>query len=171
MELKQIKELMTAMERLGLTKLVMKNGEFELELAREGTTPPAHHALDEQTLANLHLDKASLALLRGATAGSLAAAEKVPGSPAKAAAEVVEDTSSLFVKAPLVGTLYLSPSPEAEPFVRVGDRIQENTVVCIVEAMKVMNEVKAGVAGTVKEILVDNSHPVEYGTKLFRVAP
>lgn len=159
------------MERLGLTKLVMKNGEFELELAREGSTPPSHHALEEHALANLHLDKASLALLRGATAGSLAAAEKAPGSPARPPANEVEDTSSLFVKAPLVGTLYLTPSPEAEPFVRVGDRIQENTVVCIVEAMKVMNEVKAGVTGTVKEILVDNGNPVEFGTKLFRVTP
>ena len=74
-----------------------------------------------------------------------------------------------FVTSPMVGTFYSSPAPDAPPFAKVGDKIDKNTVVCIIEAMKVMNEVKANVSGTVAEILVDSAHPVEFGTKLFRI--
>ena len=74
-----------------------------------------------------------------------------------------------FITAPLVGTMYQANSPEDAAFVKVGDRVDENTVVCIIEAMKVMNEVKAGMNGTIAEILIENAHPVEFGTKLFRV--
>jgi len=73
------------------------------------------------------------------------------------------------ITSPMVGTFYSSPSPEDPAFVKVGDTVTADTVVCIVEAMKVMNEVKAGISGKVTEILVENGHPVEYGTKLFRV--
>jgi acetyl-CoA carboxylase biotin carboxyl carrier protein len=69
----------------------------------------------------------------------------------------------------MVGTYYSAPSPDDPAFIKVGDRIEANTVVCIVEAMKVMNEVKAGVAGVVAEVLLSNGHPVEFGTKIFRV--
>ncbi|MCK4982442.1 MAG: acetyl-CoA carboxylase biotin carboxyl carrier protein, partial [Victivallaceae bacterium] len=69
--------------------------------------------------------------------------------------------------APIVGTFYASPSPEAKAFVSVGDKVTVDTVVCIVEAMKVMNEIKAEKAGVIKEILVENSTPVEYGQALF----
>ncbi|MBS0650861.1 MAG: acetyl-CoA carboxylase biotin carboxyl carrier protein, partial [Verrucomicrobia bacterium] len=62
-----------------------------------------------------------------------------------------------------------APSPDDPPFIKVGDRVEENTVVCIIEAVKVMNEVKAGVSGVVAEILVDNAHPVEFGTKILRI--
>jgi acetyl-CoA carboxylase biotin carboxyl carrier protein len=65
--------------------------------------------------------------------------------------------------------MYHAASPEDASFVKVGDRVDENTIVCIIEAMKVMNEVKAGMSGTIAEILSDNAHPVEFGTKLFRV--
>ena len=69
----------------------------------------------------------------------------------------------------MVGTFYSSPSPDDPHFVKVGDKIEKHTVVCIIEAMKVMNEVKAGVGGTVAEILIESGHPVEFGTKLFRI--
>jgi acetyl-CoA carboxylase biotin carboxyl carrier protein len=70
----------------------------------------------------------------------------------------------------MVGTFYRSPSPDAAPYVEVGDRITKDTVVCIVEAMKVMNEIKAEVAGDILEILVQNGEPVEYGQPLFLVS-
>jgi acetyl-CoA carboxylase biotin carboxyl carrier protein len=69
----------------------------------------------------------------------------------------------------MVGTFYSSPSPDQPVFVKVGDRVSENTVVCIIEAMKVMNEVKAGVSGVVAEVLVSNAEAVEFGSKLFRI--
>ena len=86
------------------------------------------------------------------------AAAAVPAAPA-----APENT----IDAPIVGTFYASPSPEAKAFVSVGDKVTVDTVVCIVEAMKVMNEIKAEKAGVIKEILVENSTPVEYGQALF----
>ncbi len=80
-----------------------------------------------------------------------------------------EEKSGKYVTAPLVGTFYRAASPDDPYFVKVGDRVNENTIVCIIEAMKVMNEVKAGLSGTVTEILLENAHPVEFGAKLFRI--
>ncbi len=74
-----------------------------------------------------------------------------------------------FVLSPMVGTFYASPSPDDPVFVKVGDRVEEGTVLCIIEAMKVMNEVKAGMSGILSEVLVDNAHPVEFWSKLFRI--
>jgi len=74
------------------------------------------------------------------------------------------------IKSPIVGTFYSAPSPDSEPFVEVGSKIEENSVVCIVEAMKVMNEIKAEVSGTIVEILVKNGEAVEYGQVLFKVS-
>jgi acetyl-CoA carboxylase biotin carboxyl carrier protein len=72
------------------------------------------------------------------------------------------------VKSPMVGTFYRASSPEADPFVREGDKVEESTVLCLIEAMKVMNEIPAGIAGVVREILVKNGESVEYGQPLFR---
>jgi acetyl-CoA carboxylase biotin carboxyl carrier protein len=87
-----------------------------------------------------------------------------PGGAAEAAAEEL-----IEVRSPMVGTYYSSASPESEPYADIGMAVDEDTVVCIVEAMKVMNEVKAECAGTVAEICVQNAQPVEYGQVLFRV--
>ena len=72
------------------------------------------------------------------------------------------------ITAPIVGTLYAAPSPDAPNFVKVGDKVQAGTVLCIIEAMKLMNEIEAEVSGTVREILVENAEPVEYGQALFQ---
>ncbi|MBU8901110.1 MAG: acetyl-CoA carboxylase biotin carboxyl carrier protein [Victivallales bacterium] len=88
-----------------------------------------------------------------------------PVAPAAAPAESAEPKNT--IDSPIVGTFYSSPSPETPIFVSVGDKVTVDTVVCIVEAMKVMNEIKAEKAGIIKEILVDNSTPVEYGQALF----
>ncbi len=73
------------------------------------------------------------------------------------------------MSSPMVGTFYASSSPDKPSFVKVGDKVEEHTVVCIIEAMKVLNEVKAGVKGTVAEILIENTQPVEFGSKMFRI--
>ena len=75
------------------------------------------------------------------------------------------------IKSPMIGTFYRKPSPESESYVEVGDTVTADTVVCIVEAMKVMNEIKAEISGVVTEILVEDSRPVEFGQPLFRVRP
>lgn len=90
-------------------------------------------------------------------------------APAAAAAPAPEASNLKEIKSPMVGTFYASPSPEAGPFVKVGQTVTPDTVVCIVEAMKVMNEIKAEVSGTIAEISADNGKPVQFGQALFRV--
>lgn len=103
-----------------------------------------------------------------------AAAAPVAAAPPAAPAAVAAATAAPEVKAvvktidsPIVGTFYRSSSPEAKPFVNIGDRVSPETVVCIIEAMKVMNEIKAEKSGVIKEILIENASPVEFGQPLF----
>ncbi len=176
MDNKQIKELMAAMERSGITKLILKEKSgVELHLERQDgrrpateSQPPAQHGLPHPAHqmphypVGYHHPHLPLDHSRSASHGA-AAEESKEGAPVAAA--------GLFIKSPMVGTFYNAPSPEDPPFVKVGDRVEPDTVVCIIEAMKVMNEVKAGVSGTVAEMLVQSSQPVEFGTKLLRIVP
>jgi acetyl-CoA carboxylase biotin carboxyl carrier protein len=97
-----------------------------------------------------------------------AAAAGAPAAQATAAPAAVEDSGNT-IDSPIVGTFYTSPSPDADPFVKVGDTVHEDTVVCIVEAMKVMNEIKAETTGTISEVCVSNGEAVEFGQPLFKV--
>lgn len=154
---------MAVMGRTGTKRLMVKKEGFELELERqengkiiETTFDPS----DEMILRQENtLHRASLGLNRSK--------ENQPSTNTPSKDQ--EEVAGSYVTSPMVGTYYATPSPDDLPFVKVGDRVEKHTVVCIIEAMKVMNEVKAGVAGTVAEILVENGHPVEFGTKLFRV--
>ncbi|MFP6738716.1 MAG: acetyl-CoA carboxylase biotin carboxyl carrier protein, partial [Planctomycetota bacterium] len=101
---------------------------------------------------------------------AIQAALPTGSAPESGEEEPVEAEDDLHkVASPLVGTFYRAPSPEDEPFVSEGDRVEEDTVICIVEAMKVMNEVTAGVSGIVREVLVENCDPVEFGQPLFKI--
>ena len=88
---------------------------------------------------------------------------------AAAPAAAAEEPGVIFVKSPMVGTFYRAPTPESKPFADNGTVITETAVVCIIEAMKIMNEIQAEVKGTVLEVLVENGQPVEYGQRLFKV--
>lgn len=92
-----------------------------------------------------------------------------PVFPVAAPAGNTEDLPT--IKAPIVGTLYLQSAPGAAPFVKVGSEVDEDTVVCIIEAMKIMNEIKAETRGTIVEILAENGKPVDFGRPLFKVRP
>lgn len=167
MDLKQIKELMTAMERAGIKKLTMKqkNGD-EVHLERHDEHAPHPHpavpAFYPPVYAHSHPRETE-------SSQRHAPLPKHAHDEAAGAKEKAEEKPGKYVTAPLVGTFYATPSPDDPPFVKVGDRVTENTVLCIIEAMKVMNEVKAGMSGKIEEILVDNAHPVEFGTKMFRI--
>ncbi|MBM3208558.1 MAG: acetyl-CoA carboxylase biotin carboxyl carrier protein [Chlamydiae bacterium] len=171
MELKQVKELMAAMEKAGIKKLSIKEKTgYELHLEREGEHEAnsaanshsggalfAHHPSFKHHDSHhfpVHHHPAHPPITAETKAESGAKNEKVDGK---------------FITSPMVGTFYRTPSPEDPPFIKVGDKVDENTVVCIVEAMKVMNEVKAGMSGVVAEVCLENGHPVEFGSKLFRI--
>ena len=101
---------------------------------------------------------------------------QVPGSPAASggggpASGAASGTRLLEVKSPMVGTFYRSPEPGAEPYAKVGSRVATGQTLCIIEAMKIMNELESEVSGVVKEILVEDAQPVEFGQVLFRVEP
>lgn len=166
MELKQIKELMIAMERSGTRRLVLKEKQFELVLEREekdqldGGYSSSYQSSEIGEREDSD-DRANQALSRGAEMPTALATATSKNEPT--------DKNQVFITSPMVGTFYSGPSPEDPPFVKVGDKIEKDTLVCVIEAMKVMNEVKAGISGTIVEILTDNAHPVEFGTKLFRV--
>ena len=96
-----------------------------------------------------------------------AAAGGAAAAPSTAAAE--EETGVSFIKSPMVGTFYRAASPESKPFVEGGAKVVETSVVCIIEAMKIMNEIQAEAKGTILEILVESGQPVEYGQRLFKI--
>ena len=97
----------------------------------------------------------------------------VPATPTEAApaqaAAAASDAEIKYITSPMVGTFYRGPSPDAPPYAEVGKQVDEEAVVCIIEAMKVMNEIKAEIIGVITEVLVENAKPVEFGQKLFEV--
>lgn len=168
MELKQIKELMAAMGRTGTKRLILKKENFEITLEREELNgmrlnDQQFDLADENYKQPSHWSRADHALSQGSDMPSVRVSSHVPPEVPK------EDMNSKYVNSPMVGTFYIAPSPEDPSFIKVGDRVEKNTVVCIIEAMKVMNEIKANMTGTVVEVLVETGQPVEFGTKLFRI--
>jgi acetyl-CoA carboxylase biotin carboxyl carrier protein len=113
-----------------------------------------------------------LKLRREKLLSSLDVIEKSPVPASKEPPQETEDTAHLFtVTSPIVGTFYSSPAPDAEPYVEVGSRVKKGQVLCIVEAMKLMNEIESEVDGVVVRILVENGQSVEYGEPLFLIEP
>ncbi len=164
MDLKQIKELMGAMGRARMRKLRLKQGDFEIQLERE-----SQQKAGEQPSVFVHSHPIPPHMSAPVMHAPAAPASGDVAAPAPAAEVAAPPVEGSFVTSPMVGTFYSSPSPDADPFIKVGDRVTEETVVCIVEAMKVMNEVKAGVSGTVKEVLLEDGQAMEFGTKILRV--
>ncbi len=153
MDLEQIKELINHLEKSKLIKLEIKNGDFELRLEKETAQLP---------IARTHRT------VQAEGPGESAFQSEVPLKGERGGSARV-DAPGTYVTSPMVGTYYCTPAPDQPSFVKVGDKVNENTVVCIIEAMKVMNEVKAGMSGTIAEILADNAQPVEFATRLFRI--
>ena len=108
-----------------------------------------------------------------AAATAAVAAPRPAAGPAPGSAEALAaaDEGLHWVASPIVGTFYRAPNPDAEPYVKVGDIVHEGQTLCIVEAMKLMNEIESDVAGTIVKVLPDNAQPVEYGERLFAVRP
>jgi len=108
-----------------------------------------------------------------APVASIAAAAAVPAiASTPAPAKVSLESEDLFyIKSPIVGTFYTAPNPNSPPFVSIGDMVEKGSVLCIIEAMKLMNEIESEVAGEIVSVFVDNGQPVEYGEKLFAIRP
>lgn len=150
MEIKDIKRIVELMKNNDLTEFSMKDEETELAMKRGS---------DQQIV------------MAAAPVGMapVAAASPVVAAPAAAAPAVDEDDGLIEIPSPIVGTFYRKPAPDADSFVQVGSEVSEETVVCVIEAMKVMNEIKAEEAGEAVEILVQNGEAVEFGQPLFLI--
>jgi len=146
MDLRKLKTLIDLVADSGIAELEITEGEGKVRIVKfsQSTQPVA--PVQEQ-------------VVPVAVAPAAAAAPAAPAAPAMPAGHVV--------KAPMVGTFYRAPNPGAAPFVEVGQSVKEGDAVCIIEAMKLLNEIEADKAGVIKEILVENGEPVEYGQPLF----
>ena len=156
----QIKEIIEMVAKHRLHGLELERSGFKLSIAGE-SIPAAAPAPARP---------ADAAPTPVAASASAPAAAPVAAAPS-AAAESAVPADSHVIKSPIVGTFYAAPSPDAEPFVRVGDRVRVGQVLCIVEAMKLMNEIESDVAGTVLQVYPKNAQPVEYGEPLFAIKP
>ena len=154
-DLDQIKELLDAFEERKMQKLELKHGEFEILLER--SVSPSD-VVASPYMPSMPVAQIPQAPIHADPSAVVSTPNSAPVEPA-----------GTFITSPMVGTFYAAPAPEEPPFVKVGDTVKEGQVVCIVEAMKVMNEVKATESGVVKEILMENGHPVEFGSKIFRL--
>jgi len=158
LDLKQIKQIIELMKRSDLTEFAVEEEGFKLKIRRGQNGQPVVSSSRNSNSPFPNLELSS-------------AAPQNLGSPAAVAPAVVgeEELGISYIKSPMVGTFYRAASPESKAFSDVGTRVVENTPVCIIEAMKIMNEIQAETKGTIVEILVENGQPVEYGQRLFKV--
>ena len=161
MDIRKVKKLIEMLEESNLNEIEIKEGEEAVKLVKTipipsnfiSSTPPIISEPTQQS----PISKPSAS------------------SSEETVTQEISQTSDVFesgnkMNSPMVGTFYSAPNPESEPFVKVGDQINEGDVLCIIEAMKMMNEVKSEFSGTVKQILVDNAEPVEFDQTLFIIS-
>jgi acetyl-CoA carboxylase biotin carboxyl carrier protein len=149
MNLREIKELIDLVKTSELTELEWERSGVRVRICR-APAPIVRHL---------------------ATEGAVTAANVPQGAPVAAAGEAAKEVSGVAIRSPIVGTFYRAASPEAPPYVEVGDRVRRGQILCIVEAMKLLNEIESEVDGVVAEIMIENARPVEYGEVLFRIEP
>jgi acetyl-CoA carboxylase biotin carboxyl carrier protein len=158
-ELKDIKAIIDLMKKNSISEFELERTDFKIRLKRGGVIGPIPGG-DESVVGS------PVPNLLPALASS--AAPQILNAVSAAPAVV---SNELDVKSPMVGTFYRSPSPDSAPYVEVGSEVNPDTVVCLVEAMKVMNEIKAEVRGVITQVLADNAKPIEFGQVLFKVRP
>jgi acetyl-CoA carboxylase biotin carboxyl carrier protein len=164
LDLKQIKQIIELMKRSELSEFAVEEEGFKLKIRRGGNGLPVVSA---GRGSNSPFNPAAEPVAAPQTSNSGSAA--APSGPTPTNVQPKEEEGVIYVKSPMVGTFYRAASPESKPFAEAGTKVVENTVVCIIEAMKIMNEIQAEVKGTVVEALVENGQPVEYGQRLFKV--
>ena len=173
MDAKEIQELLKLVSRLELSEFKMKDGEFELQIrtkyfGKGQFVVPSIQATLPQSV-SVTANSASLETPAPVAAPTHASAAEPALSKTTSAAG--DDSRYKAVKSPIVGTFYRSAGPDKPAFVKVGDTISIGSVVCIVEAMKLFNEIEADISGTVVKVLVEDAQPVEYDQVLFLVDP
>jgi acetyl-CoA carboxylase biotin carboxyl carrier protein len=156
-DLKDIKAIIELMRKNSVSEFELEKQDFKIRLKRgpNGGTGSTSLSLEDMPV---------MPLVQPTTV--IAAAQGVTSAPAPAPAPAEVD-----IKSPMIGTFYRAPSPEAAPYIELGSEVNPDTVVCIIEAMKVMNEIKAEAKGVITQVLIENAKPVEFGQPLFKIRP
>lgn len=153
MEIKDIKRLAAMMKDNELSEIALEDGDFKLTLKSGSDIAPV--VVQQAAAPMMMADQPTMA----------------NGLAAAAPAAAPEDDGLIEIKSPMVGTFYRSPSPDADSFVSIGKEVTPDSTVCIIEAMKVMNEINAEVRGVIRKIMVEDATPIEFGQVLFKVEP
>ncbi len=162
MNQKELKELIEFLIEKDIAEFELERGDVKVRIRRAAdAAPPAVAATPV-----IHMSSPTMPV---PSIPAVAVPAPAPPAPAPPASQPTEEAGLHIVKSPIVGTFYEAPSPGAPSFVKVGDRIQAGQVLCIVEAMKLMNEIEADVSGEIVKRMVQNAQPVEYGQPLFAV--
>jgi acetyl-CoA carboxylase biotin carboxyl carrier protein len=146
---RQIKELIDLMQGTQVSELEVERGGVRIKIRKDQITPEGGHFIPQIPLPQDAQMKST----------------SLEGGPK------TEQDDYNYIRSPIVGTFYRAPSPEAEPYVEVGEVVKKGQILCVVEAMKLMNEIESEVDGKIVEILVENARPVEYGESLFKIEP
>jgi acetyl-CoA carboxylase biotin carboxyl carrier protein len=179
-DLQQLRELVEFLKANGIAEFDMERTDLKVRLKFAGLQPSA--GMDVSSISNLAsaiaaqgaaqvVPVAVPAALPGVQAATAPVGQGTPAAsaPAVAAAEAGPEAGAHIVKSPIVGTFYEAPSPDADPFVKLGDRVSTGQVLCIVEAMKLMNEIESDFSGEIVKMYVKTGQPVEYGQPLFAI--
>ena len=155
MDLKDIKAIIDLMKKNSISEFELERQDFKIRLKRGPNAGAIPIQYDEMPTLAAPFPAAAL------SSGTATTAVQAPSGGA----------SEVEIKSPMIGTFYRAPSPEAASYIDIGSEVNPDTVVCIIEAMKVMNEIKAEAKGVVTQVLVDNAKPVEFGQPLFKIRP
>jgi acetyl-CoA carboxylase biotin carboxyl carrier protein len=166
MELKQIQDLIKFVAKSGVEEVELEKGNFKITIKAKGGSSDG-----QQQVFYAQPNMMQQPVMHHANA-PLQNAPAATETPKAAPAEVQAPAATgVEIKAPMIGTFYRSPSPDKDPFVKVGDRVEKGQVICIIEAMKLFNEIEADISGTLIKVLADDSSPVEYDQPLFLIEP
>ena len=156
MDINLIRRLVKLVETSGISELEIEEKESGIYISKYGSAAPG---------------PVNYTVAQMPQAAPVAAPQAAPATVSAPQAAPAPAEKLHEIKSPIVGTFYRSPAPDADSYVKVGDRVEQGSVLCIVEAMKLMNEIECDISGTVEKILVDNGRPVEYGQGLFLIKP
>lgn len=164
MEFKQIQELMKAVNKSNISELSVKQGDFEIVIKQKNSNETQYVAVQAPIQAQLPVSTPPPSAT-STTSQSLDSTSQSQNNSA------ITTDNTVTIKSPMIGTFYRSSSPDNPPFVNVGDEIKPGQVLCIIEAMKLFNEIESEVSGKIVKVLIDDASPVEYDQPLFLVEP
>lgn len=159
MDIKEIQNLIKFVAKSGASEVSLETEDFKINI-KTGGVP-----------AEIQYVQAAPQMITAPVPAAPVAAAPAPAAPAAPVTPADDDSKYIMIKSPMIGTVYRRPSPDKDPFVSVGDEIKAGTVVCIIEAMKLFNEIESEVSGRIVKVLVDDQKPVEYDQPLFLVDP